>query len=143
MQTFAPPQVETPLPKFEPTQATRGSRLQAAIIDGLLVVAIYFVGLLANMPELIIVGIIGLVIYQMYLLAKDGQTIGKRFSNIRIVMVADNSNGGFMPNVGMRLVLNGIIALVPFYALVDILFIFREDQRCIHDMIAGTKVIEA
>ena len=143
MQTFASPQVETPLPKFEPTQATRGSRLQAVIIDGLLVVAIYFVGLLANMPELLFIGIIGLAIYQMYLLAKDGQTIGKRISNIRIVMVADNSNGGFMPNVGMRLVLNGIIAFVPFYALVDVLFIFREDHRCIHDMIAGTKVIEA
>ena len=33
------------------------------------------------------------------------------------------------------------ISLVPFYRLVDILFIFREDRRCLHDLIAGTQVV--
>jgi uncharacterized RDD family membrane protein YckC len=39
--------------------------------------------------------------------------------------------------------LNGILGLIPLYAIVDALFIFRGDRRCIHDMIAGTRVIEA
>ena len=63
--------------------------------------------------------------------------------NIRIVTHDREANGGFVTNVLLRTVLNWIIALVPFYALVDVLFIFRNDQRCIHDLIAGTKVIKA
>lgn len=143
MQTYAPPQTSAPVEEWTSTMASRGSRLQAAIIDGLLTVGIYLVALFVNMPELLFAGLISLWIYQIYLLITAGQTIGKRISNIKIVMVKDESNGGFMVNVGMRLVLNSIIAFVPFYILVDILFIFREDQRCIHDLIAGTKVIEA
>jgi hypothetical protein len=38
---------------------------------------------------------------------------------------------------------NGLIALIPFYGLVDILFIFRGDRRCIHDWMARTKVVPA
>lgn len=28
------------------------------------------------------------------------------------------------------------------YALVDICFIFREDRRCLHDLLAGTRVVQ-
>ncbi|MEA2700447.1 MAG: hypothetical protein QOI66_4718, partial [Myxococcales bacterium] len=45
----------------------------------------------------------------------------------------------------LRGVVNGIISAIPYlgglYALVDALFIFRDDRRCIHDLIAGTRVI--
>jgi uncharacterized RDD family membrane protein YckC len=54
-----------------------------------------------------------------------------------------DKNGGFGPNVLMRVILNGILGFIPFYSLVDVLFIFRDDRRCIHDLIAGTKVVEA
>lgn len=49
---------------------------------------------------------------------------------------------GFVTNVLMRSVLNRILSFIPFYALVDILFIFREDRRCLHDRIAGTQVVQ-
>ena len=52
-------------------------------------------------------------------------------------------NGGFVRNVLLRLIANGMIGSIPFYGLVDILFIFRSDRRCIHDLIARTQVVYA
>ena len=52
------------------------------------------------------------------------------------------ANGGFVSNVLLRVIVNTVLSLIPFYTLVDILLIFREDRRCIHDMIAGTKVVQ-
>ena len=46
-------------------------------------------------------------------------------------------------NVLLRLIVNGLLGLIPLYGLVDILFIFRSDRRCIHDMLAGAQVVEA
>jgi uncharacterized RDD family membrane protein YckC len=42
----------------------------------------------------------------------------------------------------LRSWLNTLIGIIPFYGLVDVLFIFREDKRCIHDLIAGTHVVQ-
>jgi uncharacterized RDD family membrane protein YckC len=125
-----------------PSMASRGSRLLAAIVDSLIFAAIYVVGLMVSSFEILILGIVLFGILQIYLLTSDGQTVGKKVMNIKIVMVNGNTNGGFVPNVLMRSILNSLIAMIPFYSLVDILFIFREDQRCIHDLIAGTKVVK-
>ena len=80
--------------------------------------------------------------YQIYLLSTQGQTIGKRIMGVRIILVKDETNGGFVVNVLLRGVLTAAISVIPFvgvlYALTDICFIFREDRRCIHDHIAGT-----
>jgi uncharacterized RDD family membrane protein YckC len=66
---------------------------------------------------------------------------------IKIVKFDTGQNGGFVPNVLLRSIVNGLIGSIPFigalYALVDILFIFAEDRRCIHDHLAGTVVIKA
>lgn len=127
--------------------AGRGARLLAAIVDGAIFLGVVVVGapLSAIGPDFFIVltvlAVIGLVIVQVVLLTKDGQTLGKRALKIRIVKRDTGQNGGFVPNVLLRLVLNGIIGWIPLYGLVDTLFIFREDRRCIHDMIAGTQVV--
>ena len=78
----------------------------------------------------------------MVLLIKDGQTLGKKALRIRIVKMDTGENGGFVPNVLLRLIVNGLLGIIPLYGLVDILFIFRGDRPCIHDMIAGTQVVE-
>ena len=90
----------------------------------------------------IVVAILIVFVYQMVLLIKDGQTLGKKALRIRIVKMDTGENGGFVPNVLLRLIVNGLLGIIPFYGLVDILFIFRGDHPCIHDMIAGTQVVE-
>jgi uncharacterized RDD family membrane protein YckC len=82
-----------------------------------------------------------------YLLATAGQTIGKRMVGTRIVNVFDERKPKFLTLVGARYGATWLLGLIPgiggLYRLVDVLFIFRNDRRCLHDWIAGTKVINA
>ncbi len=133
------------------------ARLMAHFVDWLIALAVYLPVLLAAFlgsgdPEsgflgvaMMITGvaILVLVIYQLYLLSRDGQTLGKRAMKVRVVMYDDGSNPGFGRAVGLRLIVNGLVCIVPGYALVDVLFIFGAERRCLHDYIAGTKVVEA
>ena len=125
--------------------AGRGARLVAVILDTAIfvVVVIIAVVLLFISPWLSLVIGAGFLIMETVMLAKDGQTLRKKALRIRIVKKDTGQNGGFVTNVLLRFVLNGILGLIPFYSLVDILFIFGPDRRCLHDMIAGTKVVDA
>ena len=91
-----------------------------------------------------VVGIISFVIYQWYLLATTAQTIGKKYLKIKIVK-NDGEKAGFFVNVVLREWVMTLIGIFPaiggIIQLVDILFIFRDDRKCIHDLIAGTVVI--
>jgi len=91
--------------------------------------------------------LLGLFIYNLVLLATRGQTIGKKLKGIRIVTHPDGANPGGVKTIVLRGIINGLSGSVPLlgpvYSIVDICFIFREDQRCIHDLIAGTKVVVA
>lgn len=91
-----------------------------------------------------------LLFVQCWLLTTRGQTVGKKIIGIRIVTVADNENPGFGKAVGLRwfvpggitFVLNFLPPLGFIFFLVDSCLIFRADRRCIHDLIAGTKVVK-
>jgi uncharacterized RDD family membrane protein YckC len=142
--------------------ASRGMRLGAALIDTLLQLAIiapiqYFAGVYDKFPEVkpltasetIMWGALGLVLYLAlngWLLATNGQTIGKRVVGTRIVNFTDGARTPFVKLIGLR-VLPTYVSLIPvvgpLLSLVDVLLIFRDDQRCIHDHIAGTKVVRA
>jgi len=139
--------------------AERGTRLVAALLDGLCALPMLVgIGLAAagaktNSSSLMAIGgvlaglwLLGLGILQIYLLSTKGQTLGKRWMKIRIIKL-DGASPGFVGAVLLRVFVNGLIGAVPYlggiYGLVDILFIFREDRRCIHDLIAGTRVVMA
>lgn len=90
----------------------------------------------------------GFFVLNWYLLAKRGQTVGKIVARTRVVML-DGSRAPFGRVVALRawpIQLIGYVPVIgrvigPVLALVDVLFIFRADRRCLHDLIAGTKVV--
>jgi uncharacterized RDD family membrane protein YckC len=81
--------------------------------------------------------------YQCYLIAGQGQSLGKRWSYIRIVL-EDGSPPGFSRGVLLRSWLLGLMRVIPVVgpviSLVDTLMIFSEGHRCLHDRLAGTRV---
>ncbi|MDX6768969.1 MAG: RDD family protein [Elusimicrobiota bacterium] len=125
--------------------ASRGSRLGAAAIDGVIGVVPYALTIVESLPMPVrflgVAGLFALVGYQIYSVTTRGQTIGKRLLAIRVVVKETGVNGGFVINVLRRGVVTGLLNFIPGFFLVDSLFIFREDRRCIHDFIAGTAVI--
>jgi uncharacterized RDD family membrane protein YckC len=127
--------------------ATRMQRFLGALADGVIVGVPYLIGSIESIPDPIrllgVVASLGLLVAQIYLVSMKGQTIGKRLVGTRIVRKDTLENGGFVINVLWRGFLNGLLSLIPLYFLADCLFIFREDRRCIHDMLAGTIVVQA
>jgi uncharacterized RDD family membrane protein YckC len=84
---------------------------------------------------------------QMILLSLRGQTLGKMAMGVRIVDCDTEDNPGFFRAVVLRSIVPGLISAFPclgtLFALANTLFIFGEERRCIHDLFAGTKVVQA
>lgn len=84
---------------------------------------------------------------QIILLSARGQSVGKLLLGIRVVRVDTGTNGGFLRNVMLRIVAANALTPLPFvgtaWVVLDSLMIFRKDQRCIHDFVAGTRVVWA
>jgi uncharacterized RDD family membrane protein YckC len=89
--------------------------------------------------------VIVIQVLQAVLLSVRGQSLGKLLVGVRIVDHIDESNPGFLRAFVMRSFLPGLMTIVPclgyLFGLADVLCIFREDRRCIHDGMAGTKVV--
>ena len=142
--------------------ADRGTRLLAAIVDGLiygvLVGAAAFSGALlaggtsgrevggAVVVLTAGVGLIALIVINCVLLHRYGQTIAKRMFKIKIVR-GDGSPCSLLRIIFARwlpVTLLGAIPLVGYIvSLLDPLLIFRDDYRCLHDQIADTVVVKA
>jgi uncharacterized RDD family membrane protein YckC len=141
--------------------ANRWKRLGGALLDGLIMMVIIFPVMMIfgifqhasgqgiSFGQRIFSSILGLAVFlglNGYFLAKNGQTIGKKIVKTRIV----NLDGELCPFAKMfllRYLVVWVIAQIPFiggiFCLVDALVIFGKDKRCIHDYIAGTKVVDA
>jgi uncharacterized RDD family membrane protein YckC len=109
------------------------SALQAgSLMSGLLVLAL---------------GSLILLVIQVIMLSTRGQTIGKRMLGIRVVRHPDGSQAGFLHGWLLRNFIPFLIQLVPWigfaFWIVDACFIFTQERRCLHDLIAGTKVVKA
>ncbi len=87
---------------------------------------------------------VGLLVYNCHLLLTTGQTLGKRTLGIRVIPAEGHDDPGFIKLIVLREFLPFVLlAFGGFLLLIDILFIFRADRRCLHDLIAGTRVVIA
>ena len=78
-----------------------------------------------------------------WMVTKSGQTPGKKLCKIRIVRADTKQLPGFVKGVLIRSWLAQVLYSVPFVGLVGILMIFGQKRQCLHDVIAGTIVVEA
>ncbi len=84
----------------------------------------------------------GLALFQWNMTATEGKTIAKKLLRMKIV-TRDGSSPGFCRGVAVRHWVVAAMNFIPFFSLLNILFIFGEQKRCIHDFLAGTYVIDA
>jgi hypothetical protein len=98
------------------------------------------------------VGLLTGIFLQAVLLAVRGQNLGKMLVKVRVVRADNGRPAGFLHGAILRFIfpvtvmimLNVFTAVLGFvFLLVDFCFIFRDDQRCLHDLIANTKVVRA
>ena len=160
---YRPPATQNevrPAASTELRLARRFSRFAAAIVDSfflfLISIALVFVrvllgeSLVAEMDDTttMIHGFVALAAYGLvtgYLLATRGQTVGKILVRNRIVDYNTDELVSLPKLILMRYAPFWLVVVLPFgefIALVDLLFVFGPERRCIHDYLAGTKVIE-
>jgi len=140
--------------------AGRFSRFVASLLDAIVMMAfampLYFIlfakhgsSLLdsSDVYRITWVGIPSLVFFvgiNSYFWATRGQSLGKMALGIRIVQI-DGPQATWGRIVGLRILPMQLLSWIPYIggliSLVDVLFIFRANRRCIHDEIARTKVI--
>ena len=102
-------------------------------------------------------GLLALSIYQIVLLSTTGQSIGKRVMHIRIAWYGHEGDPGFVGTVFLRVLVPlgaiyflwfalfrgswGDPYLIMILSWINYLPILGQERRCIHDYVAGTKVI--
>jgi uncharacterized RDD family membrane protein YckC len=161
---YEPGSSTIPLDLQKPTGielADRVTRLLAKIVDAIIGAALsapilFLTGYIQRVQagtvsilEIILWTVVGFgffVLVHGYFLATSGQTLGKKLLQIQIV---DHATGALVPFVKLlflREFLTALIASIPIvggiYALADALFIFSSERRCLHDQIAGTRVVK-
>ncbi|MFN8589146.1 MAG: RDD family protein [Candidatus Eisenbacteria bacterium] len=95
-----------------------------------------------------IVGIVAFVLLaatECALLVWTGQSYGKLAAQVRVVRAAGDGKPTPLALVCWRTVVPGVLwTLLPPFALLDVgVGLMRKDQRCLHDLLAGTRVVKA
>jgi uncharacterized RDD family membrane protein YckC len=160
---YQPPKTELGVstPWAEGTLAPRGARLAGSLIDTVAILALmlplqWSTGTFRDMAAYsadrvaqVQWGLVGLGVMSAlngYFWATRAQSIGKMAVGTKIVTL-DGHNASFGRIFLRRVLPVTLLALIPWVgslvALADAVLIFRSDQRCLHDHIAGTRVVRA
>jgi len=136
--------------------ASRGARLGAYLLNstlfGLCFGAFIYAAILGRARTAEGLALLGafigvaLIVVNLVMLHRSGQTIGKRIVGIKIVR-SDGSRCGLGRLIALRFLVPVLISAIPkvgrFFGLIDALSIFNSERRCIHDYIADTIVVDA
>lgn len=140
--------------------ASRGSRLAANIVDNLLVFGPFLLaaGLASLLDEsrfpnvdvifmlIASTGALAVVVADLVLLHRHGQTLAKRMLKIRVTR-GDGRRVGVGRIIGMRFLPVFLLQYIPYLGgaigLLNALLIFQHSRRCLHDLIADTIVVKA
>ena len=129
------------LPTSQAVMSSLGGLISAGQISPQDVIEAVTGSIMRSVPYLVV-----LVLLQATLLTVRGQTIGKILTRIRVVRVPDGSPAGFLHGFFLRGFIPRCFRHVPIIGVlfwfVDNCFIFRDDHRCLHDLMAGTKVVK-
>jgi len=167
----APPPVkgESPVPATTAV-ANRWLRLLAATIDGMINFLCMLPTLIpmwraafeqissgqVNFQAMVALGkefndrsmpyLITLMLVQGCLLTLRGQSIGKLTTGLRIIRFSTEAKADFVHVFLLRGTVPWLIGKIPvvgtLFWIVDCCFIFRDDSRCLHDLMADTKVVK-
>jgi uncharacterized RDD family membrane protein YckC len=144
--------------------ADRGTRLVAAILDGLIFGAMVYLPLIfsgvmtgimsgasGSKPSASVFGfssllaVVGLIVWAWLTIKyvrANGQSIAKKMLGIKVVR-KDGSPVSLGRIFWLRNFVNALLGIIPFYGIIDALLIFGEPRQCIHDKLADTMVIKA
>lgn len=154
--------VDVAAPHLDVSLASRGARFVAVLLDGLVLSAMvylpFFLGASLGAapvgssvdPAVMFLDGLGLAVIPFAIwcwlniryVRANGQSIGKKLAGIKVIRT-DGRPATLGRIFWLRNVVNGLLCVIPFYGLVDILFIFGESQQCLHDRLADTRVINA
>ncbi|WP_102425728.1 RDD family protein, partial [Vibrio sp. 10N.261.52.A1] len=157
----SPKSLDSDKPEFaestiEVIPASRWTRFLAFFIDGVITTVIILpiwmytdytqiggIDLRELAAVYVYLGLMFLLVHG-YLLNKKGQTIGKHLMDIAIVDM-EGKPLGLYKILGKRVVPMLAFKIVPIsgylISMMESLFIFRKNRRCLHDLIAGTQVV--
>jgi uncharacterized RDD family membrane protein YckC len=162
---YAPPQavvLDIADPGTHTVPAERATRLGAAILDAVIFGAMVYIPIIFMVAAIAaagedsdhggailvlgglftLAGLVAWVWLTIRFVLRNSQTIGKKLIGIKVVR-SDGSPVSFSRLFWLRNVVNAIISVIPFYGLVELLFIFGESRQCLHDKMADTIVIRA
>lgn len=164
---YAPPSIASDIARPAPpgdgvVDATRSQRLMGSLLDALISLVIlmpiqFATGMYDGFPKVaqptfvqsLLWGSAGLGLWLAFhgrLAATSAQTIGKRVVGTRIVDARTGENAPFKRIFWSRLIPQHLVALIPYVGsvitLLNVVLVFRNDRRCGHDLIAGTRVIQ-
>ncbi len=140
------------------TLASRWKRLSGFLIDGLILfvvigpiqfatgVAQRYEGMTFGQQTMVVAaGWVVFLVLNGYLLFNRGQALGKLAMKTKIVDV-----NGQLPGFGkifiIRYLIPGVFSYIPIVGFIPgmaVFLIFGKERRCLHDYLAGTRVVDA